>query len=70
MVNKYDKDVEYFLKKIEPIIKNHLKETDINERDDLSQDIKFKIIGKIEVIKNDDAPNFFEYIKEQVNKES
>ncbi|OFD69943.1 hypothetical protein BWGOE8_58640 [Bacillus mycoides] len=67
MCQNFDKDTVYFLNQIDPIIRKHLKETDINERDDLSQDIKFKVIDKIEVIKNDNAPNFIEYIKEKID---
>ncbi|MGN5653928.1 hypothetical protein [Bacillus sp. Brlt_9] len=69
MAKNFDKDTEYFLKKIEPIIKNHLVQTDVNERDDLSQDIKFKVLDKIQLIKQEEAPDFFNYVKMRINDE-
>lgn len=54
-------DIETILGQLEFKIRKHVKETVLDERDDLSQEIKIKILEKVEVFLNEDAPGFFEF---------
>jgi PP-loop superfamily ATP-utilizing enzyme len=54
-------DIETILEQLEFKIRKHVKETVLDERDDLSQEIKIKILEKVEVFLNEDAPGFFEF---------
>lgn len=59
------------LEKIEPImqeidknIKIYLRQTNINERDDLSQELKIKVLEKLEgLLFLENTPGFWEYLK-------
>ncbi|MGG3641513.1 hypothetical protein ABES38_09045 [Bacillus gobiensis] len=42
-------------------IRKHVKETVLDERDDLSQEIKIKIIEKVDIFFDEDVPGFFEF---------
>lgn len=56
-------DVEMILGQLEFKIRKHVKETVLDERDDLSQEIKIKILEKVEVFLSEDAPGFFEFVE-------
>lgn len=61
MVNR-NKEIEYIIDQLELKIKKHVKETIWNEQEDLSQEIKIKIIEKADDLLNEDVPGFFEYL--------
>ncbi|MFF1995383.1 hypothetical protein ACFVWC_30125 [Bacillus mycoides] len=48
-----------------PRINKCLKNTPIQEREDLEQEIKLKIYEKMHVINNLAAPNFFDFVEEK-----
>ena len=45
-------------------IKKHVKETVLDEREDLEQEMIIKIIEKIDMMLEEDVPDFFEFIEE------
>lgn len=54
----YEEIIRDFNQKIKKILKN----TPVQERDDLEQEIKLKILGKIDLLNNINCPGFFDYI--------
>ncbi|WP_375335792.1 hypothetical protein [Bacillus sp. WMMC1349] len=54
----YDEVIDKFL----PKIKKSLKNTSIQEREDLEQEIKIKIFEKLKVLTEIKAPGFFEFL--------
>lgn len=56
------KEIELIIDSLELKIKKHIKETVLNEQEDLSQEIKIKIIEKADVLLDEVVPGFFEYI--------
>lgn len=55
-------DTKLILDLLENQIKKHLKETVVDEREDLTQDMKIKIIEKAGILLDEKVPGFFEYI--------
>lgn len=58
---KCTNEIEMMLESLEFKIKNHLRQTEINERDDLEQEIKIKIMEKVPVLMKEEVPSFFEF---------
>ncbi|MEI3599507.1 MULTISPECIES: hypothetical protein [unclassified Oceanobacillus] len=56
------------LETVESKIKKHVKETVYDDREDLSQELKIKIIEKIDIFKNEEIPGLFEYIQSNITK--
>ncbi|MCM3024980.1 hypothetical protein [Heyndrickxia ginsengihumi] len=59
-----NQEIEFIIDQLEFKIKKHIKETVFDEREDLSQEIKLKIIEKIDELleSNEEVPGFFEYV--------
>lgn len=57
-------EMELIFNQLELKIKKHIKETVLDEREDLSQEMKVKIIEKINIFldSKEEVPGFFEYI--------
>ncbi|WP_010095563.1 helix-turn-helix domain-containing protein [Ornithinibacillus scapharcae] len=60
---KHDEDVMYILEKFDPKIKRSLSSTTYQEREDLEQEIKIKIIEKLSTVKFKDSPRFWDLLK-------
>lgn len=58
------KEIEQLLKDFDIKIKKCLNQTSSSEREDLSQEIKLKIIEKLMSIKFNDTPSFWELVYE------
>lgn len=56
------KEIEFIIDQLELKIKKHVKETIWNEQEDLSQEMKVKIIEKADDLLDEDVPGFFEYL--------
>jgi hypothetical protein len=54
---------------LDPKIKKSLKNTQLQERKDLEQEIKLKIIESYEKIAAIEAPNFEEFLAEYLSKQ-
>ncbi|MFJ7753126.1 hypothetical protein ACQKGI_14710 [Peribacillus muralis] len=54
---------------LNPKIKKSLKNTNYQDRNDLEQEIKLKIIESYEKIAAIEAPNFEEFLSEFLNKQ-
>ncbi len=48
-----------------PKIKKSLKNTDVQEQEDLEQEIKIKIYEKMMLLQQIQAPGFFEFLKNE-----
>lgn len=65
-MNLNNRDITYIIAKLQPKISNSLKQTNINYRDDLEQDLKEMIIKKLKSgTLNNNVPSFFEYIQQK-----
>lgn len=62
MENTKMREVDYIIEQLEFKIKKHVKETILDEREDLSQEMKIKIIEKTHLLLDEDVPGFFDYI--------
>ncbi|WP_336866962.1 hypothetical protein [Peribacillus frigoritolerans] len=51
------------LESLELKIRKHVKETVLDERDDLAQELKIKIIEKADIMLDEDVPGFIEFVK-------
>ena len=51
---------EIILKEFTPIIKKGLQNTPLQEREDLEQEIKIKILEKIDMLMEQEAPDFLD----------
>ncbi|MBM7717700.1 hypothetical protein JOC94_004731 [Bacillus thermophilus] len=60
-----DEEIELILQILDNRIKKHIRQTIPDEREDLEQEIKIKIIDKISILKNEYTPGFFEFIQKQ-----
>lgn len=60
-----NKEIEQTLMDFDLKIKKCLYQTNLSERDDLSQEIKLKIIEKLMFIEFKDFPSFWELLKEE-----
>jgi hypothetical protein len=56
------REVEFILNQLENKIKKHIKETVLDEREDLAQDIKIKIMEKLDVLLEEEPPSIFDYV--------
>ncbi|RGR82787.1 hypothetical protein [Heyndrickxia coagulans] len=63
-----EKEIEKILKLIEPKKKYYLRETNVNERDDLSQELDILIYQKLETYLDKEPLTFFQYLKENEAK--
>ena len=54
---------------LEPKIKSALKNTHFQEREDLEQEIKLKMIESYHKVSDLDAPNFEEFLLEYLKKQ-
>ena len=57
-------NIELILNQLEVKIRKHVKQTILDEREDLSQDMKMKILEKIDVLLDEEVPGFVEFAKE------
>ena len=57
------KDIEMILGILDKQIKKHVKQTVLDERDDLTQDMKIKIIERVGPMLDEKVPNFIEFVK-------
>ncbi|WP_260506281.1 hypothetical protein [Priestia aryabhattai] len=57
-------DMEEIFNQLRFKIKKHVKETVLDEREDLEQEMIIKIIEKIDMMLEEDVPDFFEFIEE------
>ncbi|MED4286328.1 hypothetical protein P4679_30810 [Priestia megaterium] len=60
---KYEEDKKYIIEKLSPVIKKHVKETVLEEREDLEQEMWIKVMEKIDLMWEEDVPGFFEYVE-------
>lgn len=58
-----NKEIEFILNQLESKIKKHVRETVLDEREDLSQEMKLRIIEKLESMLDEDVPGFIEYAR-------
>ncbi|MFO6498189.1 MULTISPECIES: hypothetical protein [unclassified Bacillus (in: firmicutes)] len=58
-----NEEIEFILNQLEGKIKKHIKETVLDEREDLSQEMKLKIIEKLDNMLDEAVPSFFEYTR-------
>jgi phosphopentomutase len=65
-VGKYEKyeEIEEILKILEPKKKYHLLQTNVNERDDLSQELDILLYQKLIEQLQKEPPSFYQYLKE------
>lgn len=64
MVKERNREVEAILEQFNPKIKKCLQNTHFQEREDLEQEIKLKIIEKINCIKVNNPPSFWTLLDE------
>lgn len=60
--NQYDEETLTILENFMPKIKQCLHNTDFQEREDLEQEIKLKIIEKLATVDFQDAPSFWDFL--------
>ncbi|ECO1677997.1 hypothetical protein XO47_15335 [Listeria monocytogenes] len=60
---KNKEEIEMILESLELKIRKHVKETVLDERDDLAQELKIKIIEKADIMLDEDVPGFIEFVK-------
>ncbi|AVB12163.1 hypothetical protein C3438_22160 (plasmid) [Bacillus velezensis] len=58
-----NKEMEFILNQLESKIKKHVRETVLDEREDLSQEMKLRIIEKLESMLDEEVPGFIEYAR-------
>lgn len=64
MKNLTDKEkIELVLESLEWKIKKHVKETILDEQDDLAQEIRIKIMEKLPELLDQEAPGFIDFTK-------
>lgn len=62
LVKKEDqKEIELVLNQLENKIKRYVKETTYDEREDLAQDLRIKLIEKLNILLDEKVPGFFDY---------
>lgn len=55
-------DMENILDQLKYKIKKHVKETVLDEQEDLKQEMIVKIIEKVDIMLDEDVPDFFEFV--------
>ncbi|GIN63287.1 hypothetical protein J27TS8_32800 [Robertmurraya siralis] len=55
------KEIELILNQLENKIKKYVKETTLDEREDLSQDLKIKLIEKLNILLDEKVPSFLDF---------
>lgn len=60
--SKQELNYEEIIRDFNQKIKNILKSTSLQEREDLEQEIKIKILEKIDLLNHINCPGFFDYI--------
>jgi DNA primase large subunit len=58
-----NKEMEFILNQLESKIKKCVRETVLDEREDLSQEMKLRIIEKLESMLDEEVPGFIEYAR-------
>ncbi|WP_341302180.1 hypothetical protein MHB44_07315 [Lysinibacillus sp. FSL H8-0500] len=66
--NDVNREIEEILKIIEPKKRFHLLQTNINEREDLSQEIDLLIYQKLQTYLEKQPQTFYQYLKSNENK--
>lgn len=66
--NDVNREIEDILKIIEPKKRIHLLQTNINEREDLSQEIDILIYQKLQTYLKKQPQTFYQYLKSKENK--
>ncbi|MFT0801351.1 sigma-O factor regulator RsoA [Bacillus swezeyi] len=61
-MNLRNEDIEKLLESFTPMIKNKLRNTSYQERDDLEQELKMKICEKADMLLCQEVPGFWEFI--------
>lgn len=64
---EYSQEIETLFESLEFKIRKHIKQTGIDERDDLEQEIKIKIMEKVPVLMKEEVPSFFEFALEAID---
>jgi len=59
--NRYNEETLTIIENFIPKIKQCLHNTDYQEREDLEQEIKLKIIEKLATVEFQDAPSFWDF---------
>lgn len=59
--NQYNEDTLTIIENFIPKIKQCLHNTDFQEREDLEQEIKLKIIEKLATVEFQNAPSFWDF---------
>ena len=59
--NQYNEETITIIENFIPKIKQCLHNTDFQEREDLEQEIKLKIIEKLATVEFQDAPSFWDF---------
>ncbi|MFJ3389701.1 MULTISPECIES: hypothetical protein [unclassified Lysinibacillus] len=59
--NQYNEETLTIIENFIPKIKQCLHNTDFQEREDLEQEIKLKIIEKLATVEFQDAPSFWDF---------
>lgn len=60
-------EIEGIIKLIENKKQYHLLQTNVNERDDLSQELDLLIFEKLQIFFKQPLPNFYEYVQENTD---
>jgi hypothetical protein len=55
------KEIELILNQLENKVNRYVKETNFDEREDLSQDLRIKLIEKLNILLDEKVPSFFDY---------
>ncbi|MDA1476434.1 sigma-O factor regulator RsoA [Bacillus changyiensis] len=56
------KDIEKLLETFMPMIKNKLRNTTYQEREDLEQELRIKIYEKVDMLLYQEVPGFWDFI--------
>lgn len=59
-------EVSEVLELLNPKIKSSLKQTSYQDREDLEQEIKLKILQHLDNVNKRDIPNFFSFLNEDM----
>ena len=67
IIAEKETDIELILDRLESKIRKHVKQTIIDEREDLSQELKLKMLEKIDALLDAEVPGFIEFAKDHLS---
>ncbi|MES5395736.1 sigma-O factor regulator RsoA [Bacillus amyloliquefaciens] len=63
-------EMELLISRFSPMIKKKLSNTSYQEREDLEQELKIKIVEKADMLLCQEVPGFWEFILQLINENS